>query len=497
MPSRTPTKRGNSRVWLFENGTGPNTPAIYVSDMIAQAPAENFGAFTRIESPDPNAYDKFVTVGQVRGARERPTMPVMGRYSLNTLSDLKRIGESGCRLDVQIHLGDCQNPADFNSGWSKILAMQNAFIETWGLDGDLGALDSGNNAAVNEVSTITADAMGEIVRMKYARIAAAELLIAGEINAITVCQPNVCTDCQGCQDIFAASSGSVSSPTGTNDIVYSTDGGMTWDSRAIHIWGASSEITSIACAGEYLLIFSLYTSQVAYMRRSEFLDGTGSWTVQTMAQAPEWVFVSSPSQIWIAADNGYVYIMRTPTGEPEAVLAGSLTTETLRHIHAYDEGNVVAVGDNNAVVYSNDGGETWVNRTGPAGGVNLTKVQMRSATEWHIGTEAGFIHYTMDAGLTWSRRAVPFEGSGAIIKGLAFAPMLNMVGWADVQDASNVGHLLRTIDGGRSWYVTPETGSTPAHRRINDFAVCGPNKFFAGGLWSNGTDSLVLAGTAG
>lgn len=497
MPSRTPLKRGQSRVWLFENGAGPETVPQYVSDMIAQAPGANFGGVTRIENPDPNAYDRFKSVGEVRSAVERPTLPLMGRYSLKTLSDLLRIGKSGCMLDVQIHMGDCQNPADFNSGWTKILALRRALIETWGTDGDVGTLDSGGNAPVNEVSSLSADEMDEIVRMLYTRLAASSM--AGEIVDITVCAPGVCIDCAGCQDIFAISISSGVSPTGTNDIVYSTDGGTTWAARPLGIWGAAVEPTNIACVGDYLLIGSLYALEVAYMRRSEFIANTGTWTRFTFVagQTPEWIFAYSPSQIWIAQDGGAISIMRTPTLAPVASLgAGVLTTQTLNHIHAFDEDNIVAVGNANVVVASSDGGETWRLITGPVAGVVLNRVAMRSPTEWFVGTAQGLLHYTLDSGVTWSRSDFPFNGTGNTVTALNFAPDLNMVGWLATRLADLTGRILRTIDGGRSWYVAPEAGSMPAHSRINNFAVCSPNKVFGGGLHSDATDGSIILGSA-
>ena len=55
------------------------------------------------------------------------------------------------------------------------------------------------------------------------------------------------------------------------------------------------------------------------------------------------------------------------------------------------------------------------------------------------------------------------------------------------------GRVLRTIDGGFSWYVLPEgAGSIPANESVNRLAVCDdPNILYAAGVGS-GADGILL-----
>ncbi len=59
------------------------------------------------------------------------------------------------------------------------------------------------------------------------------------------------------------------------------------------------------------------------------------------------------------------------------------------------------------------------------------------------------------------------------------------------------GRILRTIDGGNSWYVVPE-GNTgfPANDRLNMLAPCinDPNIVYGGGLGDNATDGILIKG---
>jgi hypothetical protein len=54
-----------------------------------------------------------------------------------------------------------------------------------------------------------------------------------------------------------------------------------------------------------------------------------------------------------------------------------------------DELNIVAVGNTNAVAYTQNGGSTWTSLTGPNVGVNLLTVSLRSQNEWWIGDAGG------------------------------------------------------------------------------------------------------------
>jgi hypothetical protein len=61
------------------------------------------------------------------------------------------------------------------------------------------------------------------------------------------------------------------------------------------------------------------------------------------------------------------------------------------------------------------------------------------------------------------------------------------------------GRILRTIDGGYSWYVLPEATTTfPANDYVSSLAVCeeDPNVVFGGGLADDGTDGFFVKASA-
>jgi photosystem II stability/assembly factor-like uncharacterized protein len=174
--------------------------------------------------------------------------------------------------------------------------------------------------------------------------------------------------------------------------------------------------------------------------------------------------------------------------------SGSLTTQNLNAIHGLDELNVVAVGNSNAVLVTTNGGDTWSLVIGPAVGIALNAIWMRTEEEWFVGTANGRLYYTRDAGLTWTERTFPGSGAGQV-RDIQFATPT--VGYMAHDTAVPAGRILRTIDGGHSWYVLPENiGSIPANDRINALSACGEdvNIVYGAGLADDAIDGVIIKG---
>src|SRR5690606_8743391 len=91
----------------------------------------------------------------IRGTRGLPTLPITFRMQ-RTLSEMLRIARKGCEVDVQVHIGTCKNPSDFNGGWSdgKVLVLSKAHPTNYGTD-QIGALQSDDRAMVMETVPFT------------------------------------------------------------------------------------------------------------------------------------------------------------------------------------------------------------------------------------------------------------------------------------------------------------------------------------------------------
>jgi photosystem II stability/assembly factor-like uncharacterized protein len=196
-------------------------------------------------------------------------------------------------------------------------------------------------------------------------------------------------------------------------------------------------------------------------------------------------------------ENGYIYFATDPTAGVIVQDAGIATAQDLNEVHAYDINHVVAVGNLNAVVVTDNGGDTWNAVTGPNVGVDLGVVWMKTETEWWIGDAGGQLWFTLNEATAWTEKT--FAGSGAgIVRDIKFAN--DVVGYMSHDTATPTGRIFRTIDGGNTWYLAPEDNTAlPAADTWNALAVCdegpdSPNVVYAGGLADDGADGIITKG---
>jgi len=495
MASRRPVRNDRTRVWLMEGGAGPFTTPTYEGFMKAGTPRLQKGQKTAVTNPNPDAYGEFEIIDEVAAARTNPQLSLTGRY-MYELSKLLRIANQDCPNDIQIHMGVCEDPKSFNEGWQKILVLEEATSDDWGTGGDIGALNESDRAIVDETSTFSGRALYEIGPIGLAELAATTT--EKEVIDIVVCDRATCsgecgTGSDGCQKIFAVETFGGASPSTKPGLTYSEDGGASWTTIDIDTLGASEAPTGIECVGRNVVVISSGSNSLHYAAADDILEGDETWVEVTTgfvaSKTPNDIFSLGASFTWIVANGGYIYFAEDITSGVAVQDAGNATVQNLLSIHGVDEENLVAVGASNAVVYTNNGGDSWSAATGPATGVQLNTVWARSESEWLVGTNDGHIYATRNSGRTWTDVTIPGQGTDAVLD-IKFST--RSVGWA-VQTHSGAGRLLRTIDGGKSWYVAPEgTGSMPSNQRLNALAVCNnANKAYAAGL-GTGTDGFIV-----
>jgi len=488
-----------SRVFLIEDGAGPSHAYTYQGLWKAGTPSFDQGDSTLVYIPDPDNYGRFKVNSKIPGEPGNPELPVMARYGLD-LSTLLRLAKGGCDHDVQVHFGKCRDPRDFNGGWDKVLIVEKARISTWGTDTDLGALGPDERAQVNEDATFTGEDMYEVKRMSYATKAGTT--VVQEVVDIVICDSATCGSCglpsDGCKVILAICLATGASPGASPVVIYSDDGGLTWTSDWIDSLSNTEDPDAAACVGTNFVVVSNDACSLHWAPLADVINDIADFAEVTTgfvcpAGAPNAIKSIGPTFTWIVGNGGYIYFTDDPTSGVTVQDAGVATAQNLNAIDGVSELYLVAVGALNAVVYTTNGGATWASITGPAAGVALNAIHMVDEDTWWIGTASGRLYYTNNAGVTWTEKTFPGSGAGSI-NDIEFSTP--SVGYLVHNTAALVGRILRTINGGFSWYVAPEgTGTIPTNQGLNAVAVCpDPNKVYAGGVTVVAGDGIIIAG---
>lgn len=499
--SGTPLTSGKARVFLIEGRARGDHAPEYEYQLRVTGPAQSFGDVTKIQEPDPNQYDSWSEVGEIRGASDRATTTLEGHYARDVLSQMLAMARKRCAFDVQLHFGACQDPRSFNE-FDKILVFEKAFATNWS-GGDMGALQSDDNAMVDETTDISAKNMYEIVPMGFGVKAGS--IVTNEVVDVKIGDAVSCGECEtesdGCKKIFAVTKSAGGSPSTPSDVVFSIDKGITWYAHDVDSLGAAEDATGIDVVGRYVVVISSASDSLHYALKSEF-DGVTdpSFTEVTTGFAvgggPNSIF-SVGSAAFIVGNGGYVYYTTDPTTGVTVLDAGTATTSVLTDVYALSEDFAVAVGQNGVVIYT-ENGETWsVAPKLPVGaGVTLNAVAIKTKSEWWVGSSTGKLYYTLNGGSTWNEKAFPGSGSGQV-RDIEFAT--DSVGFISHSTAAPSGRILRTYDGGYSWSIVPETSATlPLNDYVNALAVCDldPNFVVGVGLADDGADGFVVVGSA-
>ncbi|MHC4748305.1 MAG: WD40/YVTN/BNR-like repeat-containing protein [Planctomycetota bacterium] len=497
----TPLQSAYTRVFIIEGRARGDHAPDYLSCLRMAGLSQGFGDIERVECPDPYQYGQFIEVAQIRGATERPTTTLEGRYEVDVLSTLARLARKGCAFDVQLHMGTCEDPSSFNS-YSKAVVLEKAQITNFSTE-DLGALASGDNAAVNESVDVSAADFYEVKPLTVTEAAAS--VVINEVLDVIYADQITCGECEeesgGCEKIYAVTEAAGGSPATIPDILFSLDGGSTWISHDIDAYSGGEDANAIFRLGDYIVVVSYAGDSLAYVLKDDLNDYTDPTFTEVTTG---FVAAGSPLAAWstggvafIVGDGGYIYSTDDPTSGVTVIDAGNATIDNLNAVHAMSDVFAVAVGNNGAVVYTEDGALWGATTTRPsAPGEHLLCVWVKGENEWLVGSDSGKLYATFDKGVTWEE--ITFSGSGTgNVYDIAFAT--NSVGFMSHATTAPAGRVFRTIDGGYSWKLLPEaSGTLPANDYVGALAACenDANKVVGVGLADDATDGFVFVGSA-
>lgn len=504
MPSTSaldPTllQTGQTRVFILEGGAGPGASAVYQGRARALGVDWPGGDVTAIRAPSATRYNQFDVVAKVRAAQGLPTMSLEFRMKRD-IDDMLTIFQKGCAIDIHIHAGECQSPDDFQS-FDMVGVLEGALMTSYNT-GEQGAFEE--TAVVLQTLPFVADDYYMVTAIRDSEIGEAE--IVQEVVGLSFADAVSCGQCgipsDGAQVLFAVTKSHGGSPGLPAEVIYTANAGQTLGQTVITTLGANEDPTDLAAVGTNVVVISGEDVALHWAPVADILTGSETWarvaTGFVALKLPNRIFNWNKSFTWIAADDGYVYFASDVTAGVTPQTAGSVTTEDLQDIHGVSDQDLIAVGDNNAMLVTSNGGNTWAAVVGPAVGINLTACWMRSKSEWMVGDANGSLWYTRDAGDNWTERTFVGSGSGAIAA-IAFAT--NNVGYMSHTLSGN-GRLLRSLDGGASWSRIPDggnIGTLTLNDRLNRLAVptsapsnIRANVVWAGGLADDAIDGILL-----
>ena len=462
MSDFLPATTGMSRVFIIEGRARPDHEPEYNSCMRGQALSKSFGDVTDIECPDPNRPGAYIKIGEIQAGDERATLTLEGRYALDIRSRLLQLAQRKCALDVQLHFGDCEDLTNRNN-YKKILFLEDALLASYDTE-DLGSLQSGDTAAINESVELSATKIYDVIRQVFEQ--EAEDIVVLNVLDVVFCDEPSCGNCAddsaGCEKVYAITVAEGGSPGTPPSFLWSLDGGLVWDADDI-VPLAANDPTALACVSDYIVVVSHAANLFYYTLQTNFELNVPAfmvaWNTSPVADAAGGFvtggepndIVSVGTKAWIVGDNGYIYVMTDPA-DMTTQDAGETTTAQLVKVDALNENRAVAVGSSATIVFTTDG-ETWeVTQNNPVPFLtSLVSVAMKSNDVWFVGDDAGFLWYTTDSGVTWSLKPFIGDGTGTVVD-ICFST--DSIGYF-IQDTGDVGRIFATFNGGYDWVQLP------------------------------------------
>jgi len=467
---------------IFVQTLGPNTKSDFVGCADADAltePGGDINELIRCFNPSGSGW-------QVKTSTVNPPDPVttsISTYVEGIQNALERmIGRDGNTLFI--HQRDQGRADTFGN-----------YIRSWVLGGvrigERGASDLVNKSDDNpSMMSFGISALPPVYRIFQKTVSRKSTSEAGAITDIHFCGSGVDlgkTGFASCANVAAA----------TPDVLYTNDYGVTWTATAADPFAVSEKIAAITCfqvgRATTRVVVALGTTRAGGPMAIAYSDDLGvTWTSVNVGstnaqfgQNHNSLFAYDPYNIWVVAGAGYIYKSIDSGATWTTQDAGITTTSNLHAVHFATDKVGAVVGAAGAVAVTQDGGASWTLKTAPASTILNTVWVLDSNRMW-VGGQNGLLYYTTDGGTTWNARS--FTGSGVgQVRNIAFIPGSDLIGMLTVNNASPVGNILTTIDGGYTW----ETWTVPANSGLNGGFAVDENNFWVVGEINSGTGVIL------
>lgn len=326
-------------------------------------------------------------------------------------------------------------------------------------------------------------------RVKVKKLGASEKDVSAltvlDINAVSFCDDPSCDnfgnlETIGCQVGYAVTNGP------TAKVLKTADGGSTFTSIATPFTNANHNIGGVVCDNDTVIVINAQASEYAY----SWDAGVSFSLVTTPIKILNKAYMLGGTKIWMVGNDGYIYYSSNRGATVAVQDAGTATTQTLNDISAADSLTLYAVGNNNAFIITEDGGNIWSAKTGPALGANddIYKVLAIPGTDTvFVADEMGNLYKSEDRGDTWTTVLGSNTNTLGGIRGLVACDCNVLLVIGNNQDPYFYGTASATayqsVDGGNSWFGV----ELPTNTGINDLVCCDVNRY-----WAVGEDGFVV-----
>lgn len=253
-------------------------------------------------------------------------------------------------------------------------------------------------------------------------------------------------------------------------ILTTQDGGESWSAQSI---GRSTSLQAVIFADmQNGWLLENITGYNGVGRIHHTNNGGSSWSQQYQGTAYTYLYGLSflnENRGWVVGSKGV--ILYTDDGGVSWVSQTSNTTAQLNSVQFVDDNTGWIVGDNGVILHTTNGGGIWT--TQASGTINnLKSVKFVTPDNGYVVGWEGTILRTIDGGTTWGLQTHPDITFSSV-------DFLNETeGWA-VGNKIGYSTMLRTINGGETWSPV-YAGTTNSLASIN---------------FVNGTDGWVVGGS--
>jgi photosystem II stability/assembly factor-like uncharacterized protein len=282
-----------------------------------------------------------------------------------------------------------------------------------------------------------------------------------------------------------------------SEVKYTKTGGSTWIMATVDPFTWGGHISKVwifeTLSGSRWVTFRESPVIGAPAESAYSVDEGVSWANRTMGtllnQGINDATLCGANMIAVGT-GGYIYVSSDQANSWTVQEAGVETAQDLNGVIFHSDQIGYAVGNSNAFLTTNDGGQDWAAGTGPAAGRNLLTVAVNDQGHIFIGTNDGRLFRSEDGGDTWT--AIVDMGVGTI-DDIQFDEATRYIGLLVWNTAAPVGAAYRSEDGGATWF---EAAEMPANSGINDAFMCDHNHFAFVGEAHGGSTFIAMASPA-